>query len=409
MKNKNTKTGIIFTIIFNSLMIFCLVLGFVLIICSINPKNIPEKIDEGQFVEYMEKKGCSLINAQEQQNTIGLKTYLVTDPKVCPYLVIYATFTNQNTLNAFFESAKNDVLHGNGNMTQVFSIGLTTKYQQHSTLGTQFYKTVTLNRNSVLYAAGTKEYKSDITTIFKDFNYNYAVNINWIGVILLVTAYLSLVIILVVSMWKVEKKIRNKGWVSIVPFYNVVCLSKDILGSGWYSLLLILPLVNFATILVFYYKLGKKFGKSNLYCVLLIFFPTIVWPLLAFDDSEYIKKENQAIATNNDITSYVIKDKEGEVLASDIESQTSKKIKFLLIKWPLTTIFLFLAIITIISYFEEKLVSDLLLAIMFIIYGIMICPGITEYTLKYEKYTKYKPLIAILIFIINCILLEFIP
>lgn len=59
------------------------------------------------------------------------------------------------------------------------------------------------------------------------------------------------------------------------------------MGSGWYFILSIIPFVNTIFSLFLFYKLGKCFGKTTTYCVLMMFFPTIVMPLLAYDDSEY--------------------------------------------------------------------------------------------------------------------------
>ena len=36
-----------------------------------------------------------------------------------------------------------------------------------------------------------------------------------------------------------------------------------------------------------YYNLAKVFNKKSYYCILMMFIPTVLWPLLAFDDSEY--------------------------------------------------------------------------------------------------------------------------
>ena len=103
-------------------------------------------------------------------------------------------------------------------------------------------------------------------------------------------AWYSLYVVLficIVSMWGTLKKTRNKGWISLIPFYNIGCLSKDVLGSAWYSLLLLVPIGNVIFMFMLYYNLAKVFNKKSYYCVLMMFIPTVLWPLLAFDDSEY--------------------------------------------------------------------------------------------------------------------------
>ena len=59
-------------------------------------------------------------------------------------------------------------------------------------------------------------------------------------------------------MWGIEKKIRNKGWIALIPFYNVWSLFKDILGSGWYFLLMFIPIINFIFIIIILYN-GIKY------------------------------------------------------------------------------------------------------------------------------------------------------
>ena len=103
-------------------------------------------------------------------------------------------------------------------------------------------------------------------------------------------AWYSLYVVLficIVSMWGTLKKTRNKGWISLIPFYNIGCLSKDVLGSAWYSLLLLVPIGNVIFMFMLYYNLAKVFNKKSYYCILMMFIPTVLWPLLAFDDSEY--------------------------------------------------------------------------------------------------------------------------
>ena len=88
-------------------------------------------------------------------------------------------------------------------------------------------------------------------------------------------------------MWGTLKKTRNKGWISLIPFYNIGCLSKDVLGSAWWPLLLFVPIGNVVFMFMLYYNMTKVFNKSDSYCVLMMFVPSVLWPLLAFDNSEY--------------------------------------------------------------------------------------------------------------------------
>ena len=90
-----------------------------------------------------------------------------------------------------------------------------------------------------------------------------------------------------IIMWKLFVRLGQKGWISLIPFYNIGCLSKDVLGSAWWPLLLFIPIGNVVFMFMLYYNIAKVFNKSDSYCVLMMFIPSVLWPLLAFDNSEY--------------------------------------------------------------------------------------------------------------------------
>ena len=255
-----------------------------------------EKIDKNYFIKYMEQKGCLVNDLQKEKHYFGMVDYLVTDKETCSYLISYATFSDENILDTFFERGKEDVLQGNTNIkgSASVSINLFSEYYQYTTIG-DYYKAIVYKDNSILYVSADRQYKNEVMNIFEDLHYNYEVNFNGIKVV-----WYSIFIVLViciVSMWGTFKKTRNNGWISLIPFYNICCLSKDILGSYWYALFLFLPVVNVVFMFILYYNIGKVFNKSVLNCILIMFIPFILWPLFAFDNSEYnsskvIKKIN---------------------------------------------------------------------------------------------------------------------
>lgn len=271
-----------------------------------------------------------------------------------------------------------------------------------------FYKAIVHNDNSVLYASGAKNYKEEIVNIFKDFNYKYELNAQ--GLKVLWYSLYILLFIFIVSMWGTLKKTRKKGWISLIPFYNIWCLSKDVLGSPFYSLLLLLPIVNTVFMFIFYYNMGKVFSKNDSFCVLLMFFPSICWPLLAFDDSKYAKPERKnkkdinqfgkQISNNN----YVKKDK----INSGKKIPIGKKI-IGIIKWIFTVFLFLIGVMFCLIYFDERVIGYLVVGIFFIIYSTLLCPTITKSTIKYEKYTKFKPLIVIFLVVFLIILFCVLP
>lgn len=102
---------------------------------------------------------------------------------------------------------------------------------------------------------------------------------------------MAVMILTIVSMWKIFKKAGKPGWAAIIPIYNVVVLFQISGLNPWLILLFIVPFVNFIAMpvlmILLYVKLAKAFGKSGGFAVGLIFLNVIFMPILAFSDAEY--------------------------------------------------------------------------------------------------------------------------
>lgn len=113
-----------------------------------------------------------------------------------------------------------------------------------------------------------------------------------------------LTIFLTVCGWKLFKKLGEPGWACLIPFYNVYVLCKHTWGNGWVALLFYLPSIiavflGFEIVaflasgivclisLLTLWRLFKGFGKSDLFCILGLFFPTIAYIICALDNSKY--------------------------------------------------------------------------------------------------------------------------
>ena len=396
MKKKDSKFGIVFAIIFNLLIIIGLVILFITIKSDYSPRVIKTNV----FTKYMNNKGCELTDLQKEKKYEGVNSFLVTNEESCPYLISYTVFSDKNVRNDFFKQVSSDVLNGNKNVyiTNRFRINMLTEYYEYWTSGDEF-KIVTLNNNSVLYASANNKYKNDIMRIFKDLGYTQKPNLTII--ILISSLALTITAFYIICLWGIFKKTRNKGYTALIPIYNVGCLSKDVLGSPWYAILLfVVPYVNVIFSFVLLYKLGKRFNKTRLYSIFLILLPTIVLPLLAYDNSTY----NRPIKIKK-------KKKPQEIKNVAIENAPSKKENKLsgIIKWIFTFILLLLSVLILLTYFEEGLIIYLINAVLFLIYSLLVCPLITNYTKKYKTYTKIKPLIIIILAIINLLMFGILP
>jgi hypothetical protein len=94
-------------------------------------------------------------------------------------------------------------------------------------------------------------------------------------------------VIQIVSYWKVFAKAGHPGWKAIIPIYNAVILTKIAKYSGWYALLLFVPLVNFVWLFILNIDIAKAFRKSTGFGVLMTLLPIIGYPILGFGDATY--------------------------------------------------------------------------------------------------------------------------
>ncbi len=97
-----------------------------------------------------------------------------------------------------------------------------------------------------------------------------------------------IIILMIVSLWKIYEKAGVPGWKSIIPFYNLWVLAEIVGKPGWFGLLVYIPYVG--VIFAFYlcYLLAKSFGKSVLFAIGLVFLGIIFFPVLAFGDAKYL-------------------------------------------------------------------------------------------------------------------------
>ena len=100
--------------------------------------------------------------------------------------------------------------------------------------------------------------------------------------------YLAILVIELVSMWKLFEKAGKPGWAAIIPIYNVLVMLEIAKKEWWYLLLMFIPIVNFVIAIIVTIAFVKAYGKDTGFAVLTIFFAPIMYPILAFGDSKYV-------------------------------------------------------------------------------------------------------------------------
>lgn len=108
-------------------------------------------------------------------------------------------------------------------------------------------------------------------------------------IMLTAIAFMTAIVSLIAN-WKLFEKMGYDGWKGIIPFYSEYILVKELYGSGWYFLLLLIPIVNIYYACGLMNRLGQRFHKSLRWrVVLLIIFGMYGEWILAFSNDVYDK------------------------------------------------------------------------------------------------------------------------
>jgi hypothetical protein len=99
--------------------------------------------------------------------------------------------------------------------------------------------------------------------------------------------YCAILLVIIISMWKIFEKAGKPGWAAIIPIYNLIVLLEIVGKPVWWIILLLIPFVNFIVMIFLAHLLSKSFGKDVVMTILLIFLPFVGYPMLAFGDAKY--------------------------------------------------------------------------------------------------------------------------
>ncbi|WP_020658454.1 DUF5684 domain-containing protein [Amycolatopsis benzoatilytica] len=95
-------------------------------------------------------------------------------------------------------------------------------------------------------------------------------------------------VLVIVAMWKVFAKAGRPGWAAIIPIYNVYTLLKVAGRSGWWLLLLLIPIVNLVVAIIVSLDIARAFGKSGAFGFFGLFlFSVIGYLILGFGGARY--------------------------------------------------------------------------------------------------------------------------
>jgi len=98
----------------------------------------------------------------------------------------------------------------------------------------------------------------------------------------------------VAGTWKSFEKAGYAGWKLIIPIYGFYITCKIAKLSGWFTVLLFIPFVNYIAAPFLYFKFARAFKKSTLFCVgnaSLVLTPLMML-IIGFGDSQYSQESN---------------------------------------------------------------------------------------------------------------------
>ncbi len=99
--------------------------------------------------------------------------------------------------------------------------------------------------------------------------------------------WVVIVVLLIVSYWKVFTKAGKPGWACIIPIYNLLVILEIVGKPWWWLLLFLIPFVNIIFAIWMTNLLSKSFGKEEGFTIGLLILPFIFYPILGFGDAKY--------------------------------------------------------------------------------------------------------------------------
>lgn len=91
----------------------------------------------------------------------------------------------------------------------------------------------------------------------------------------------------IAGLWMIFEKAGYKGWMSVIPFYNLYIWLKLIYKPLWWFVFLIIPFINVFTVLLMVVETLKCFRKDGIgEQALGVLFPFVFFPYLGFSPKE---------------------------------------------------------------------------------------------------------------------------
>lgn len=108
--------------------------------------------------------------------------------------------------------------------------------------------------------------------------------------------YIAILVLYVVSFWKVFEKAGRQGWEAIIPLYNIYVLFKIGGKPGWWLAFVLLGPLFLIWWIWGLNMVSKSFGKDEGFTVGLLLLGIVFWPILGLGDARYIGPYGDPVA-----------------------------------------------------------------------------------------------------------------
>lgn len=78
-----------------------------------------------------------------------------------------------------------------------------------------------------------------------------------------IVIYVAMFALLVAPYWRMFTKANIKGWKALIPIYNLYLACKAVGKPGWWTLLLLIPVINIPFLILLYHAWSKAFGHGK--------------------------------------------------------------------------------------------------------------------------------------------------
>ena len=101
--------------------------------------------------------------------------------------------------------------------------------------------------------------------------------------------WLAIIVVFLISLWRLFVKAGKPGWAAIVPIYNQIVM-LEIAGRPvwWFLIAMFVPFFGWWVQIVWFIDFAKSYGKSTGYGVFVALLPLIAVPVLAFSKTAYV-------------------------------------------------------------------------------------------------------------------------